>query len=437
METLITMSAKELNRAEILGRVIDKRLSQVRAAELLSMTDRQVRRLLERYKLNGAAGIASKRRGRPSNRLSDQSVRARAIAIVRQRYVDFGPTLACEKLREAHGLSLSVETMRKWMTAEGIWTPLFSRRAKPHQPRCRRPCVGELVQIDGCEHAWFEARGSKCTLLVFVDDATSNIQEIRFVEEESAFDYFVALREYLERLCKPVALYSDKHSIFRSYRQHSESSDGVTQFGRALSELNIEIMCANSSQAKGRVERAHLTLQDRLVKELRLRGISDMKAGNAYLPAFRADYNRRFGKPPQSEHDAHRPLRNTDNLDRILTWQEERTMSGNLVVHYKQGKYLVTPTPEALKLKGKRVRVFETESGGIEIRHGSLVLAHTKFEQRVQQAEIVDNKRLGAALAFALEFQNARDAEALASMKVPKRYKARIAAQAAEATFIS
>lgn len=176
----------------------------------------------------------------------------------------------------------------------------MARRARPHQPRYRRACVGELVQIDGCEHAWFEDRGPKCTLLVFVDDASSRIQEIRFVEEESAFDYFVALKSYLQRLGKPVAFYSDRHTIFRSYREHSASStaDAVrtcalgTQYGARSAKL--------SSQAKGRVERAHLTLQDRLVKELRLRGICSLSAGNEYLPTFRVDDNRRFGKEPHS-----------------------------------------------------------------------------------------------------------------------------------------
>ena len=427
MQGLHTMSSRELNRVEVIVRVRDGGLSQERAAALLGLTSRQIRRLLKRYESGGGAALVSAHRGRPSNRTTPAEIRRRALAIVRERYSDFGPTLAREKLAEAHGLKVGVETLRTWMTDDGIWTPRAARQARPHQPRYRRPCVGELIQIDGCEHDWFEGRAPKCTLLVFVDDATSRIQELLFVEEESAFDYFLALRSYLMRYGKPVAFYSDKHSIFRSNRgEESATTEGITQFTRALGELNIDIICANSSQAKGRVERAHLTLQDRLVKELRLRGISSMKDGNAYLPSFRADYNRRFGKPPRSEHDAHRPLRRIDDLDRVLTWQEDRKLSTNLVVHYKCGKYLVEPTPGALKLRGRNVRVFEHEDGRVDIRHGALVLEFTKFEQRVDPAQVVDNKRLGAALAVALEFQKARDAKQLNAAHLSKRRKNRI-----------
>lgn len=426
MEAIYSMSVPELNRAEILGRVNEKRLTQTRAAELLGLTERQVRRLLKLYRTGGAGELASKKRGRPSNRAYDESFRARVLGTVRERYFDFGPTLAREKLAEAHGLMVGIETLRTWMTEDGLWKSRMARRVRPHQPRYRRACVGELIQIDGCEHAWFEDRGPKCTLLVFVDDASSRIQEIRFVEEESAFDYFVALNSYLQRLGKPVAFYSDKHTIFRSYREHSASSTGATQFGRALTELNIELICATSSQAKGRVERAHLTLQDRLVKELRLRGICSMSAGNEYLPLFRVDYNKRFGKVPHSDHDAHRPLREVDDLERILTWQEERTMSSQLVVHYKRGKYIIEPNDAGMRAQGQRVRIFESEDGRLDIRHGDASLSFRKFEQRVEPAAIVDNKRLGAALAYALEFQKARDAEQLAEKKLPKRYKNRL-----------
>ena len=175
---------------------------------------------------------------------------------LRERYVDFGPTLAAEKLAANHGCSVSRETLRGWMIADGLWRDRRPRLASPHQPRRRRDCLGELVQIDGSEHAWFEDRGPMCTLLAFVDDATSRIMELRFAASESAFDYFRATRSYLEAHGKPVAFYSDKHSIFRVAKAGAMLGDGVTQFGRALSELNIDIICANVPQAKGRVERA-------------------------------------------------------------------------------------------------------------------------------------------------------------------------------------
>jgi hypothetical protein len=249
-------------------------------------------------------------------------LRSHAIEIVRERYADFGPTLACEKLLELHDVRVSKETLRAWLIGAGTWIPRREQTLTTHQPRHRRECLGELVQIDGCEPAWFEDRGPGCTLLVYVDDATSRLMELRFVKSESAFDYFASTHAYLERHGKPVAFYSDKHSIFRVHHDGSTGrAQGVTQFGRALTEFNIDIICANSPQAKGRVERVNKTLQDRLVYELRLRGISTMEAGNAFLPEFMADYNRRFGHSPKNAHDAHRPLRGDEDLSRIFTWQ--------------------------------------------------------------------------------------------------------------------
>jgi hypothetical protein len=308
------------------------------------------------------------------------------------------------------------------------------RRA--HQPRHRRSGLGELVPIDGCEHAWFEDRGSRCTLLVYVDDATSRLMELRFAASESAFDYFASARAYLERYGKPVALYSDKASIFRVAASEARRTAGITQFGRALSELNIDIVCANTPQAKGRVERAHLTLQDRLVKELRLRGISTPEAGNAYLPEFRADYNLRFAREPLSPHDAHRPIRDEEDLDRIFTWQEERKLSKNLTLHYKRVMYLVEPGPETLLLAGERCRVHEHEDGRIEVRHEGQLLPCRVFvdpEPRVQQGDIVANERLGAVLAQIQRDQQERDRKRLASRSLTLRQKERIRATQARA----
>jgi len=260
----LTMSAKELDRLEIISRVIERRLTQRKAAERLGLSVRQVERLCRAFRTDGATGLVSRKRGRPSNRKLAAVVRDRALDLAQGRYADFGPTLACEKLTEQHGFDLSRETLRRWMIDAGLWVPRSQRDRRAHQPRHRRSCLGELVQIDGCDHAWFEDRGPKSTLLVYVDDATGRLMELRFVPSESAFDYFTSTRAYLEQHGKPVAFYSDK------------------------------------PQAKGRVERAHLTLQDRLVKELRLRSISTPEAGNAFLPLFRADYNRRFGREPLS-----------------------------------------------------------------------------------------------------------------------------------------
>jgi transposase len=425
----LTMSAKELDRLEIISRVAERRLTQRKAAQRLGLSLRQVERLCRAYRTNGAAGLVSRKRGRPSNRKLAAALRERALDLVRGRYADFGPTLACEKLAEHHGVEISRETLRRWMIDAGLWVPRAQRSRRAHQPRHRRSCLGELVQIDGCEHAWFEDRGPKCTLLVYVDDATSRLLELRLVASESAFDYFASTRSYLERHGKPVAFYSDKASIFRVAASEAAKGTGITQFGRALSALNIDIVCANTPQAKGRVERAHLTLQDRLVKELRLRSISTLDAGNAYLPTFRADYNQRFGREPLNPHDAHRPLRDDEDLDLIFTWQEERKLSRNLTFHYKRVMYLVEPGPETLPLAGERCRVHEHEDGHIEVRHGDKALPCRAFFDKVprlRQGAIVTHKRLGAVLSKIQRDQQERDRQRLTSRKLTLRQKKRI-----------
>jgi len=437
----LTMSAKELDRLEIIGRVSERRLTQIKAAERLGLSLRQVERLCRAFRRDGASGLVSRQRGRPSNRKLAAALCERAVDLVRGRYADFGPTLACEKLTEQHGFEISRETLRRWMIDAGLWVPRSQRPRSAHQPRHRRSCLGELVQIDGCEHAWFEdrgpkCRGPKCTLLVYVDDATSRLAELRFVASESAFDYFTSTRVYLEHHGKPVAFYSDKASIFRVASQGDRRRSGITQFGRALAELNIDILCANTPQAKGRVERANLTLQDRLVKELRLRAISTPEAGNAYLPTFRADYNQRFGREPLSSHDAHRALRDDEDLDLIFTWQEERKLSRNLTINYKRVMYLVEPGPETLPLAGERCRVHEHEDGRVEVRHGGKPLPSRVFFDKdpcVQQGAIVANKRLSATLTKIQRDQQERDRQRLARRSLTIRQKNRIRDAAARA----
>jgi hypothetical protein len=277
--------------------------------------------------------------------------------------------LAAEKLAERHGLHLGVETVRRWMLADGIWKDRRQRLKSVHQPRYRRECVGELIQIDGSEHWWFENRGPQCTLLVFIDDATSRLMHLRFVESESTFDYFVAARTYLQRYGKPVAFYSDKHATVRVNKAGATGGDGMTQFGRALHELNIDIICANIPQAKGRVERANGTLQDRLVKEMRLAGISGIEAGNAFLPAFTEDYNRRFAKAPFSDKDLHRPLTERDDIDDAFAWKEERTVSFNLTLQYDKVLFILEPNEITRPLARQRVMVFDYPDGRFAIKH--------------------------------------------------------------------
>ena len=226
-----------------------------------------------------------------------------------------------------------------------------------------------------------------------------------------------------------MAFYSDKHSIFRVAREGATGrSHGVTQFGRALSSLNIDIICANTPQAKGRVERMNKTLQDRLVKELRLRGICNMETGNAFLREFIEDYNRRFARAAKNPHDAHRPLRADENLTTIFTWQEERKLTRNLTLHFKRVTYLVEPGPDTLPLAGRRVQIYEAEDGNVALRCDGRTLPFTLFDKNphVTQGTIVENKRLGAVLAAIQQGQVERDRGRLDSKKLTLRQKERI-----------
>jgi Winged helix-turn helix len=407
--TLIQMSGQELTRLRIMIDLADGRITVEATAALMGLGRRQVFRLRRAFAADGASALRSRKRGRPSNHQHGETFRRSVLALVRQHYPDFGPTFAAEKLASCHGLRLGVETLRQWMIADGLWIDRRHRHASPHQPRRRRECLGELVQIDGSEHAWFEDRGERCTLLAFVDDATSRLMQLRFVASESAFDYFRATRAYLEAHGKPVAIYSDKHGIFQVNAKEAVSGDGITQFGRVLSELNIDIICANSPQAKGRIERAFGTLQDRLVKELRLAGISTVTAANAWLPGFITGYNARFGRQPQNAKDLHRPLTSADNLDEILAWREERTVTLNLTLHYDRMMLLLDPTPLARRLVRKKVDVVNYPDGRFAVQFEGMPLSFRVFDkiQTVQPGAIVDNKRLGAALALVKEQQAA------------------------------
>jgi hypothetical protein len=407
--TVIQMSDRELTRLRVMIDLADGRLTPEAAATLMGIGRRQVFRLHRSFEANGPPALVSRKRGRASNRQHGETFHRTVVALVREHYPDFGPTLAVEKLIERHGLRVGVETLRQWMMADGLWVDRRHKLPSPHQPRRRRECLGELVQIDGSEHAWFENRGETCTLLAFVDDATSRLMQLRFVASEAAFDYFRATRDYLETHGKPVAFYSDKHGIFRVNSKDAAGGDRITQFGRALSELNIDIICANSPRAKGRVERAFGTLQDRLVKELRLAGISTVAAANAWLPGFMAAHNDRFGRVPANPKDLHRKLMPAANLDEILAWREERTVTHNLTLHYDRMMLMLDPTPFARGLVRKKVDVVNYPDGRFAVQFEGTPLPFQVFDkiQTVEAGAIVENKRLGAVLALVKEQQAA------------------------------
>ncbi|GEO86720.1 MULTISPECIES: ISNCY family transposase [Alphaproteobacteria] len=405
------MSERDLQRIEVLSKVVSGRMTTVSAAHVLDLSERQVRRLLERMRTGGAASIRHKAIGRPSNNRISDGVRDYAVALVHERYADFGPTLATEKLAERDGLFVSRETVRNWMVDAGIWLSRKQRRTF-HRPRLRREAYGELVQIDGSEHRWFEDRGPPCSLLVFVDDATGKLMQLRFVRSESAFTYFEALELYLQCHGAPIAFYSDKHSVFRVAKKDARGGQGMTQFGRALCELSIEILCANSSQAKGRVERMNRTLQDRLVKELRLAGIDSMEAGNAFLSGFMEDYNARFAVCPARSEDLHRPVNLApDRLKEILCKREQRYVGSQLTFSYERQRIMLEETDVTRGLVGKYVETYAYADGRLDVRWKGHRLPYTVFakDQRVTHAAITENKRLGDVLAYIKERQEQQD----------------------------
>lgn len=395
------MSQPELSRLEVIQRVKRKTLRQRQAAELLSLSVRQVKRLCRAYQGGGAGALISRQRGRPSNNRLPEKTTKKARQLLRTRYHDFGPTLATEKLA-IEGVSLSVETVRRLLMAEGLWQPRRARRPVIHQLRERRARLGELVQIDGSPHDWFEGRAEKCTLLVFVDDATSRLMHLQFVEAETTFNYFAAVRSYITRFGKPLAFYSDKFSVFRVNIPNALSGTGLTQFGRGMKELEIELICAHSPQAKGRVERANQTLQDRLTKELRLHGISSIEEANAYLPEFIEEYNARFAVAPRSTESAHRSLQKGEDLDRVLTLCERRTLSKNLTLSYNNVIYQIKTKRAAYTMRNAHVEVRETSSGEVTIEYKGHALEHSVYrEQEQHQAKVVPSKLLQPAAARA------------------------------------
>lgn len=387
-----------MSRLEVMQRLAGKRLTQAEAAEILGVSVRHVKRLLSKFRAGGASGLVSQRRGKPSHNQLSREVQQKVLDFLKGKYLGFGPTLACEKLVEVEKLQISDESVRQMMMAEGLWKGRKKRKVVVHQMRERRACFGELVQIDGSPHAWFEQRGPSCSLLVVIDDATGKLVGLLFVEQESFHGYARLAKSYFESCGKPVAFYSDKHSIFRVNQPSTGLGEALTQFGRAMLDLDIRILCANSPQAKGRVERVNQTLQDRLVKELRLRTISDMTQGNAYLPEFIADFNQRFAVPPRSTHDAHRPLTSQENLAHILVWQEPRTLSKNLTLQFKNVVYQIQTERPSYALRNAIVTVCEDATGLVTILYKAKPLDFSIFLKQTHQADIVDAKELDLAL---------------------------------------
>ena len=394
----IHMSVKEVNRISILDQLKRKAMKQKRAAVILGVSVRQVRRLLKTYRRNGAKGLAHKLRGIPSNNQADPAVLDAAIAMVKQRYHDFSVTLAHEKLTEHHGFPYSRETLRETMMTAGIWKPTRQPTPVIHELRARRASEGELVQVDASPHRWFEDRTPSCTLLVYIDDATGKLLHLSFVSSETTNAYFAATQQYIEHHGKPLAFYVDRHGVFRvnttkALSARVEDSNGKTQFGRAMDELGIALIFANSPQAKGRVEKANQTLQDRLVKELRLHGISSMEEGNRFLPKFIENFNQKFAVVPKSPVNLHRPLTRRDDLGNILVQKHPRRLSGQLTLSYGSRIYQIQTDRPTYAMRHATVIVQEDVNERVTIQYKGKTLSYCIME-RHPKSEIVDSKHI-------------------------------------------
>ena len=369
---LLPMSDKERDRLKVIEQVHQGQLSQAKAAQLLALSQRQVRRLHKRYDEEGDRGLIHRSRDRPSNRRIPSSLRAKAVQRLKTEYQGFGPTLASQKLAQRDGIQISRETVRQWLIEEELWVPK-PRGVTHRQWRERRDCYGEMVQMDTSEHDWFEGRGEQAVLIAIVDDATSRLCA-RFFPSDTTHSNMTMLRDYIHSHGRPRSLYADKASHFHTTRsatleEQLQGREAETQIGRALRELGIEYIPAHSPQAKGRVERCFGTLQDRLIKELRLEGISTIEQANHFLKhVFLAHYNERFSVPPASPVDAHRPLHGHD-LEAILSRQEMRTVANDYTLRHRGRRYQILPSSIKPGLRGSKVTVEERLEGSLQLRY--------------------------------------------------------------------
>ena len=395
MEGRICMSNKDLYRCKILNEMIENRINISKTAERLGLSVRQTIRLKNKFNKEGPKGLISKKVGVPSNNQVPQAQKDLVLAFLGQEnHKDFGPTLAHEYLAKEGALKASVSSVRSIMIQNGLWRPNELSKKKIHRLRPRRPRKGELIQLDGSEHDWFEGRGSRCTLLVYIDDATSETMHLKFVKSENLWDYFQATKEYIEKHGKPEAFYPDKHSVFRVNKEGALSGTGLTQFGRAMKELEIELICANSPQAKGRVERRNRDFQNRLVKAMRLAKICNIEAANAFLPAFLEDFNQRFAKVPQDPTNAHKALSETQDLDRILCIKQTRHLSKNLTLQHKNIIYQIIAEKLEYTLRKAEVTVLEFKDGSVRIEYKGKRLTVKPYHKMLARTEVVSAKEL-------------------------------------------
>jgi transposase len=392
----ITLSMKETERITILDNLIAKRIKQKHASKQLGISIRQVQRVVKRYKKEGVAGLSHKGRGRTGNRAMPLEKKEKIIELLKTQYPDFGPTFAAEKLFDLNGITVSGEKVRTLMIAEQLWRAKVKKQVAIHTYRDRRPCKGELVQLDGSPHRWFEDRAVPCTLIAYIDDATSEIMDGAFMDYEGTFTLFDTTEHYLKTHGKPVSLYVDKHSTFKINRQatiEEELKDLMpqSQFARAMEELRITLIFAHSPQAKGRVERMFETLQDRLVKEMRLLGISNKADGTRYFQeVYIPKHNAKFAIPPRESVNLHKTLLPEDDLSRIFTVQTKRIVTKTLVVQYKNTRYqLDTTGANSYRLQKQTILVEEDKKGNLVFRHKDNSIPYTSINQIIRQPRVM------------------------------------------------
>lgn len=377
---IIMMSLKELKRLKVIQDVISKRITQVAAAAIIGVSERQIGRLTKAVRKEGERGIVHKSRGKPSNRKIAEETKDKVLRLYREKYHDFGPTLASEKLEE-DGIRISEETLRNWLIKEGVWKS--KRKKKPHrQWRERKECFGEMIQMDGSHHDWLEGRGPKLVLMAYIDDATSRVFA-GFYDHEGTMPAMDSFKLYVEENGLPQSIYADKHSTYKSQRKLTieEELEGVeeplSQFERALYELGVEMIHAHSPQAKGRIERLFATFQDRVIKEMRLKGIETKEEANEFLKSYLPEYNKRFSKHPANETDVHvRPPKNLD-LSNYLCIKTERAVRKDNTISHESKLYQIEE-----RVNTKKVVVEEHIDGTLHITNKGLLLRYKEIEER-------------------------------------------------------
>ncbi len=382
---IILMSQKELKRLNVIHKVIDDAITQIKAAELLDLSTRQVRRIEDRITKEGDKGIMHKSRGRQSPRTFKEAIKNRVIKLCKTKYEGFSPTLASEKLFEINKIKLSRETLRSWFKEKHI--PYKTRKKRPHRNwRERRHHFGEMEQVDGSHHAWFEDRGPECVLMGYIDDANNNVFA-KFYEYEGIFPFMDSFKRYIRKHGLPMSIYIDRHSTYKSIKTPSigdqlKNTDSLSHVQRALQELGVEVIHANSPQAKGRVERLFRTFQDRVMKEMRLKNIKTIDQANKFLEWYLPIYNRRFGVEPLEKENLHRPLPRTIDLNTVLCIKTERSLNNDSTVAHDKNLYHVLD-----KTHAKKVIVEERINGKIVISHKGKRLRYRQISRRPVKKE--------------------------------------------------